>query len=179
MDDITHEFVGSVRPYRDRPDISVPVLWYKAPPSAKLMPYANAFANVVPYERDFVPLVGVNFDFTPVNMGNFLGRLGQAPCGSPDQWINGCLATDTINCKCKSEDVVPVEEVPTGLIDGSNRNFTLSQTPMSAMSLLVFLNGVAQTQVVNYSIASNRISFTGASTPRVGDSLLAYYWVQT
>ena len=179
VDVIEHEFVGSVRPYYDRPDISVPVQWYRAPAGAVQMPHVTAFANRIDKVESFVPLVGINYDFQPNNVGNVFGNLGIAPCGDASAWLNGVsFDNPPPPCQCRRERVIPVEEVPVGIINGANRTFTLSQIPMSAQSLLLFLDGVAMTQGVDYSIAAATIRFAAASTPRTGDSLLAYYWVQ-
>jgi hypothetical protein len=75
--------------------------------------------------------------------------------------------------------VVPVQEVPAGLVDGTNRTFTLSQVPMSVASCLLQLDGVTLTQGVDYSLSGQTIFLNVLQTPQTGDNLLAYYWVQT
>ena len=64
-----------------------------------------------------------------------------------------------------------IEEIPTGDIDGSNKIFNLSHTPLGA-TLLVFLNGVEQDNDL-YSITNNVIEFVTA--PVSGDRLSVYY----
>lgn len=180
MDSITHEFVGHIRPYFDRPDIVVPVQWYRAPPQADFLPYVTAFGNLLGPWDDFTPYVGADFYFDPNWVGNFKGTLGTKPCGGKDAWANGVSFNDPAPpCKCEAEMLVPVEEVPSGLVDGTNRNFTLSQVPFSAQSLLLFLNGVCMTQGVDYNVSSQNIYMAALQTPRLTDNLLAYYWVQT
>lgn len=73
--------------------------------------------------------------------------------------------------------MMPVHEIPSGMIDGSNKVFNLSQSPITPDSCLVFLNGDKQGPGVNYTLAGQRITFSTSSTPRAGDDLWAYYWV--
>jgi len=69
--------------------------------------------------------------------------------------------------------------VPAGLINGVNRNFTLSQTPISNASALIMVDGVVQTLGVDYTLNFTAIRFAVGSRPRTGNSILAYYWVAT
>jgi hypothetical protein len=62
-----------------------------------------------------------------------------------------------------------IEEVPTGLIDGSNTIFTLTHEPLM---VIVYLNGLAQGQS-NYSVVGSVITLDDA--PFAGDELLALY----
>lgn len=181
MDGLTHEFVGEIRPYSDRPDIVVPVQWYRAPPRADFIPYTTAFTNILGPWDDFDPYVGADNSFEPNNVGNFKGMLGEKVCGSAYDWANGVsFLNPPPPCQCGQEMLVPIQEVPGGLVNGVNRNFTLSEVPFSAASLLLFLDGVgALTQGVDYNVSGQNIYMAALQTPRVGDNLLAYYWVQT
>jgi len=181
MDSIETEFLGSVRPYFDRPDIVIPVQWYRASPSARWIDCPTAFANVInKVEGDYRPNVGINYDFTPNRPGNAKGFLGLAKCGTNDAFLNGVSWFNPLPpCNCAREKVIPVQEIPAGTIDGTNRTFTLSQIPMSAASLLLEVDGVTQTQGVDYSVSGATIFFAALSTPRSTDTILAYYWVQT
>jgi len=65
-------------------------------------------------------------------------------------------------------------EFPTGVIDGLNRNFTLSHTPNGLLFILA-LNGLLQ-----HSGSSNDFTLSGAvitfnTAPTVGDSIIATY----
>ena len=62
--------------------------------------------------------------------------------------------------------MMPVQEVPTGAIDGSNRLFVLTYLPITPQSLLVFVNGVLQKQGDNYTPAGMNVTFSPLSTPR-------------
>jgi len=159
--------------------MEVPVQWYWAPKGAKPLGLITAFGDS--WFRNnprFHPFVGMTRKWNPNNNGNINGAKGIRPCGTPDQWLNGCLTTDPINCQCEREDLMPVQEVPTGTIDGTNRVFMLSQLPITPQSCLIFLNGVEQSQGENYTIAGQRITFSPASVPLAPANLWAYYWVQ-
>jgi hypothetical protein len=119
----------------------------------------------------------MNQDFTASFIGNPNGYLGIAPCGDADAWLNGVsLFEPPPPCNCGREAVVPVQEVPAGLVDGLNRTFTLSELPVSAVSVVIFVNGVFQHQGVNYSVSAQTVFFTLPSTPRAGGDVVAYYW---
>lgn len=59
-----------------------------------------------------------------------------------------------------------------GTIDGVNVTFNLSTTPL-INSLLIFVNGLYQTPIENYSVSGTTITFVAA--PQVGDNLRAVY----
>jgi len=65
-------------------------------------------------------------------------------------------------------------ESPTGSINGSNTNFTLSAAP-EANSLEVYLNGILQQPGTgnDYTVSGTQITFTAA--PEVGDIILCSY----
>jgi hypothetical protein len=64
-------------------------------------------------------------------------------------------------------------EVPSGTINGANTAFTLLRAPNPSTSLELFLNGVLQTQGVDYTLSTNTINFTTA--PASGGALIAWY----
>jgi hypothetical protein len=64
-------------------------------------------------------------------------------------------------------------EIPAGAINGSNRTFTLANTPNPAASVQLYLNGVFQQQNFDYTITGVTITFAGA--PLTGDSLETFY----
>ena len=67
----------------------------------------------------------------------------------------------------------PKEEIPTGLINGTNRVFGLSETPIDG-TLLIFLNGVEQFLTTQYSLSGTIITFVEA--PVSGDELSVNYF---
>ena len=65
-------------------------------------------------------------------------------------------------------------ETPTGSIDGSNKDFTLANTP-ATHSLQVFLNGMYQTPGgEDYTLSGLTITFVSA--PLTGSILRAFYY---
>ena len=65
--------------------------------------------------------------------------------------------------------------VPSGVQDGVNRIFVLPQAPSPPSSLLLELNGITQTQGVNYTIVGAVVTFAvGAFLPYAGN-LFAWY----
>lgn len=65
-----------------------------------------------------------------------------------------------------------VEETPTGVINSSNDEFTLSEVPATS-TLMLFLDGALQRPGVDYSIASQTITYT--VPPTTGSWHLAKY----
>lgn len=63
----------------------------------------------------------------------------------------------------------PKQEVPTGAIDGVNRTFTLSQTPLP-YTLAAFKNGLFLTPLVDYILLGNQITYAVAPLPETGES---------
>ena len=65
-------------------------------------------------------------------------------------------------------------ETPTGLINGSNKVFTLANSPSPAGSLKVFLNGAFQTaEGEDYTLVTDTITFVNA--PLSGSILRVFY----
>jgi hypothetical protein len=65
-------------------------------------------------------------------------------------------------------------ETPGGAINGTNLSFTLASAPSPAASLRLFRNGLLLT-AGDYTLSGSTITFSSATTPRMGDSLAAYY----
>lgn len=66
-------------------------------------------------------------------------------------------------------------EVPGGAINGTNTAFTLVAAPTPAGSLQLIRNGLLLTAGVDYTLASNAITFLTGAIPQTGDGLLAWY----
>ena len=66
----------------------------------------------------------------------------------------------------------PAQPIPSGSIDGTNKVFTLPDTP-DANTLTLWLNGVEQDAAIDYLLSGNTITYTIA--PEVGDRHLAAY----
>lgn len=67
-------------------------------------------------------------------------------------------------------------EIPAGAI-GNNPTFTLANAPNPAASLILVRNGEVQEQGAtgDYTLAGTTITFSVASEPETGDSLMAWY----
>jgi hypothetical protein len=66
-----------------------------------------------------------------------------------------------------------VQEIPSGLINGSNTSFTISHNPQSAATLVVWRDTVPQYQGVDYTFSGTTITMTTA--PAAGQSLYVFY----
>ena len=66
-------------------------------------------------------------------------------------------------------------ETPKGVVNGINRDFTLSGIPLPAASLRVYRNGLLQKAGVDYTVAVDRITFFAVATPQPGDILQATF----
>jgi hypothetical protein len=66
-------------------------------------------------------------------------------------------------------------EVPSGAVNGNNVTFTLVFSPSPAASLDLYRNGLLLKLGTDYSLNGNVITFMVASTPQVGDLLIANY----
>jgi hypothetical protein len=66
-------------------------------------------------------------------------------------------------------------DLPAGIVDGSNPNFTLTVVPAPSASLSVYRNGILQKPAFDYTATGNSIQFVSAATPQPGDILLASY----
>jgi hypothetical protein len=66
-------------------------------------------------------------------------------------------------------------EIPGGLVNGSNLNFTLAHSPAPGGNLLLMRNGLVLQSGVDYSLSGSSITFNSGAQPEVGDSLYASY----
>jgi hypothetical protein len=137
----------------------------------------NAFNDARDWVPYYKPFIGPTRKWRAHYAGNFGAWTGQRACGDAAAWLNGVSITDTVPCECPSCMCVPVQEIPAGVIDGMNRVFTLAQMPLSNASVIVYVDGVAQLQGVDYSLTVQTIRFAGDSTPLVGDNIMATYQV--
>lgn len=65
-------------------------------------------------------------------------------------------------------------EIPVGLVNGVNTNFTVQFTPLAG-SLKVFRNGLRLKQTFDYNFSGQTITFVSGAIPGSGDSLLVDY----
>ena len=67
-----------------------------------------------------------------------------------------------------------LNETPSGAIDGANSSFTIANTPSSASTVMLWLNGQLLTQSSDYSVTGKIITFL-CDPPREDDVLLTMY----
>jgi hypothetical protein len=92
--------------------------------------------------------------------------------------VQGSLS-DCVRVDGSSGPCVPAyadNETPGGVVDGSNADFTLANTPSPATSLALYRNGLLEQAGVDYNIQTDgSILFVSAAVPQPGDILLASY----
>jgi len=94
--------------------------------------------------------------------------------------LGDCMHVDGSSgpCGSTSSSSVPAfidSEVPSGTIDGVNSIFVLANVPNPGSSLTLFRNGLALSNVADYSVEGMSIIFTAGNVPQPGDVLLASY----
>jgi hypothetical protein len=85
--------------------------------------------------------------------------------------VNALTTTITLNAAFVDA------ERPSGLVNGTNGSFTLSQTPSPTGSLTLYRNGLIQANGIDYTSAGQNITFMSTSIPKTGDILQAFYRV--
>lgn len=106
---------------------------------------------------------------------NASGALEAVTGGSGD-----CIRVDGTSGPCGSGGILYVDsETPSGLIDGANRTFTLSASPLPATSLSLFRNGTLLKLGTDFTVAGSVLTMANGSAPSAGDRLLASYRVTT
>lgn len=137
-------------------------------------------ANVTNLLNDLAARPTQSGTVTPSRAAIFdaLGNIGSVQ-GNPSD----CVHVDGSSGACAAGAAVSVSsgfvdgDVPSGVANGANLVFTLSQTPAPAMSLSLYRNGLALRQGVDYSLSSNTVTFIAAAAPQTGDLLTAFYRV--
>jgi hypothetical protein len=93
--------------------------------------------------------------------------------------LSDCVRVDGSSGACFDSTLVPSfidSETPGGVVDGSNADFTLANTPNPTTSLSLYRNGLVQQSGVDFNIqADGSILFVSAAVPQPGDVLLASY----
>ena len=70
----------------------------------------------------------------------------------------------------------PIQEAPSGTVDGANVTFLLSQTPASSANLNLSIDGVTQRQGIEYTISGKTITMAVApSNVPIAQTLWAIY----
>jgi hypothetical protein len=91
--------------------------------------------------------------------------------------LSDCVHVDGTSGSCGAASVVAFvdSEVPAGNVDGTNTLFTLTPAPFPTSSVAVWRNGVFLTPGVNFTVSGSALTFPGATTPQIGDIILASY----
>jgi hypothetical protein len=100
------------------------------------------------------------------------------PSATPLRLRDVRISRDSINAPPALLQALPgfVDgETPSGVVDGSNAAFTLSQAPAPASSLALYRNGVLQKAGLDFTLSGATITFAAEAVPRSGDILLASY----
>ena len=117
------------------------------------------------------PVKGAGFAAGRVAVVDSLGVLESATGSATD-----CMHVDGSSGVCGGAAAAFVDaDTLTGIVDGSNTSFTLSNVPNPAASLAVHRNGMLDKASVDYTVSGAAIQFLTASVPQPGDTLLASY----
>jgi hypothetical protein len=85
------------------------------------------------------------------------------------------IAADSLLTTGSAQAALPRSERPVGSVDGMNRVFTLHVPPAANMRISCFKNGFRQRPSLDYDVTGQVLTFTAASLPHVGDSLMVLY----
>ena len=117
------------------------------------------------------PVAGAGFAAGRVAVVDALGLLESATGNATD-----CMHVDGSSGTCGGAAPSFVDaDALTGIVDGSNTSFTLSNTPNPKASLAIYRNGMMDKAGVDYTMSGAAVTFLTASTPQPGDTLLASY----
>jgi hypothetical protein len=120
------------------------------------------------------PVMGVGFTASRAAVIDSTGAISAA-AGDPSD----CVLVDGTSGPCGSASSVTFvdAEVPGGTVDGSNTQFSLSQSPAPAASLILVRNGLIMQQSNDYTLTAGTVTFQSSATPQPGDVLQAWYRV--
>jgi hypothetical protein len=123
------------------------------------------------------PTEGPGYATGRVLVTNSIGEL-EAVTGN----LNDCVHVDGSSGPCGSSSSGSVpgyvdNEIPGGVVDGSNATFTLAGQPSPSTSLALYRNGMLQKAGFDFSLSGSTAIFVTAATPQPGDTLLASYRV--
>jgi hypothetical protein len=117
------------------------------------------------------PPIGVSFGISRSAVIDATGAIDAAMGNLTD-----CLHVDGTSGPCASVSTTFIDgEVPQGTVNGSNASFTLANVPNPYTSLSLFRNGLLLDAGIDYTLASNAITFQSNTLPQTGDTLLASY----
>lgn len=70
-----------------------------------------------------------------------------------------------------------IQETPSGLVNGSNVTFTLSQTPHESDGVNVYIDGLKQRYTTDYSVSG--VTITMVTAPAVAQTIYVEYDMNT
>jgi hypothetical protein len=131
-------------------------------------------SSVINLQADLAqrPLKGVGFGTNAVAYVDNNGLL-ETSAGDP----GNCVFVDGTSGPCGTPTFSDAE-TPGGIVDGTNNTLTLANTPQGS-SLILFRNGLYLTPVLDFTLTGSSIQFASGATPQPGDTLTAYYRVDT
>jgi len=131
-------------------------------------------STVVGLQADLAqrPLKGVGFGTNAVAVVNDSGQIETA-VGD----VGNCVFVDGTTGPC-SQPTFADAETPGGTVDGTNNTLTLANTPLGS-SLMLFRNGLYMTPAFDFTLTGSSIQFAPGAIPQPGDTLTAYYRVDT
>jgi hypothetical protein len=117
------------------------------------------------------PMKGAGYAAGRVAVVDALGVLESATGNATD-----CMHVDGSSGACGGAAASFVDaDTLSGIVDGSNTSFSLSNAPNPAASLAVYRNGMLDKAGLDYTVNGSAIQFVTAATPQPGDTLLASY----
>ena len=152
-------------------DIRIP-----SPPGSNVTPPPSVvqMADVTGLVEALADRPTKSIGFAP-NRAAFIDATGEiaAVSGAPSD----CVRVDGTTGPCGAGSTFGFidMETPSGLINGANAVYTLTQAPAPEASLHLYRNGILQRPVVDYQLSGNTVTFLSVSTPQTGDLLSASY----
>ena len=117
------------------------------------------------------PVKGPGFSAGRAALINATGGI-EAVIGNPSD----CVLVDGSSGPCGGGGPQFIDgEILSGVIDGTNATFTLSNTPNPVTSLALFRNGIAQKPGLDYTLTGATVQFLSGAIPQPGDILMAWY----
>lgn len=131
----------------------------------------------LPAALNIRPSIGTGFTPSRAAVINPSGAIDAALGNMSD-----CIHVDGSSGTCgssssNSQGTFVDGEIPSGAMDGVNRNFTVSLAPNPPVSLELFRNGILQRQGGEYALNGSTILFASGMAPSSADVLVASYRV--
>ena len=79
------------------------------------------------------------------------------------------------NADHNTSELFVEDEVPTGIINGENRTFTLLEAPVPVNSLQVYSNGLLLKAGIGYDLTGTTVTMKFGNIPQTGDVVWVNY----